>query len=89
MLKDELVKLLMQMSKKLQQQGGVTWYDFADHLIAHNVTIRKESYWIRHEYAEIVEGCLITNYECPECGTWERENTNYCPDCGCKMKGVV
>lgn len=40
-IKERLVKLLQQMSKKLQTQGGVTWYDFADHLIDHGVTLQK------------------------------------------------
>ena len=42
-IREKLVKLLMQMSKKLQEQGGVTWYDFADHLIANGVMIQE---WI-------------------------------------------
>ena len=48
----------------------------------------KEAYWIRHNWAEVHEGCLIPNYECSECGNWERDNSDYCPDCGCKMTEV-
>ena len=41
--REKLIELLMEMSKKLQEQGGVTWYDFADHLISNGVTVQK---WI-------------------------------------------
>ena len=50
---------------------------------------QEEAHWIRHEWAEVCDGCLISNYECSECGNWERENSNYCPDCGCKMTEVT
>lgn len=49
---------------------------------------RNEAYWIKHEYADIVDSCIIPNYECSECGTWERDNSDYCPDCGSKMTEV-
>lgn len=49
---------------------------------------RKEAHWIKHEWAEESEGLLIPNYECSKCHTWKRENSDYCPDCGCKMTEV-
>ena len=42
-IREKLVKLLLHVSKKCQKQGGVTWYDFADHLIANGVTVQE---WI-------------------------------------------
>lgn len=39
--KERLTKLLMQVSKKLQEQGGAGWDDFADHLLLHGVTFIK------------------------------------------------
>lgn len=49
---------------------------------------RKEAYWIKHEHAEESEGLLIPNYECSQCHNWERKDSDYCPDCGCKMTEV-
>ena len=43
--------------------------------------------WIEHEWAEEVEGWLISNYECSECHNWERSTSNFCPNCGASMKG--
>lgn len=50
---------------------------------------RKEAHWIKHEWAEESEGLLIPNYECSQCHTWKRENSDYCPECGCKMTEVI
>lgn len=41
--------------------------------------------WIEHEWAEESEGLLIPNYECSECHTWERNESDYCPKCGARM----
>lgn len=41
--------------------------------------------WIEHEWAEESEGLLISNYECSECHTWERNESDYCPKCGARM----
>lgn len=41
----------------------------------------KHGKWIEHEWAEEYDGRLISNYECSECKSWERERTNYCPNC--------
>lgn len=43
--------------------------------------------WIEHKWAEEVEGLLISNYECSECHSWERNARDYCPSCGAKMRG--
>lgn len=45
-VKEKLVELLKQMAKKEREHGGVTWYDVADYLIAHGVTVRE---WISVE----------------------------------------
>lgn len=47
------------------------------------------AYWIKHEYAEEVDGYLIPNYECSNCHSWLRDNRNYCGDCGARMKDLV
>lgn len=47
----------------------------------------RHGYWIRHNWAEEVEGCLIPNYECSVCHTWKRDESDYCPDCGARMDG--
>lgn len=49
---------------------------------------RKEAYWIKRDWAEENEGLLIPNYECSKCHTWKRDDSDYCPDCGCKMMEV-
>ena len=41
--REKLIELLKQMGKREREQGGVTWYDVADHLIANGVTVQK---WI-------------------------------------------
>lgn len=43
--------------------------------------------WIEHEWAEEAEGLLVSNYECSECHNWERKTSDYCPNCGSKMRG--
>ena len=48
-------------------------------------TERKEAHWIEHKRAEEDNWLLVSNYECSNCHTWKRENSDYCPDCGCKM----
>lgn len=48
----------------------------------------KQGEWIEHEWAEEVEGLLISNYECSECHSWERSASNFCPNCGERMKGA-
>ena len=42
-VREKLVELLKQMGKREREQGGVTWYDVADHLIANGVTVQE---WI-------------------------------------------
>ena len=46
---------------------------------------KAESYWEEKKNAEEVDGKLISNYVCPSCGTWKREITNFCPDCGVRL----
>ena len=48
----------------------------------------KHGRWIEHKWAEEYDEKLISNYECSECESWEREMTNYCPNCGAKMDEV-
>ena len=43
--------------------------------------------WIVHEWAEECDGLLISNYECTNCHSWERNNTDFCPNCGAYMRG--
>lgn len=47
---------------------------------------RKKGHWIRHEYADIVEGYYVPNYECSECHSWKRDDSDFCPDCGTDMR---
>ena len=47
----------------------------------------KHSKWIKHEWAEEVEGTLVDNYECEKCHGWVRNNTDFCPNCGSDMRG--
>ena len=43
--------------------------------------------WVVHEWAEECDGLLISNYECTNCHSWERNNTDFCPNCGADMRG--
>lgn len=47
------------------------------------------AHWVEHEWAEEVEGFLISNYECSNCHWFVRSSSNYCPDCGAKMGEVT
>ena len=40
-VREKLVELLNEMGKREREEGGVTWYDVADHLIAHGVTVQE------------------------------------------------
>lgn len=48
---------------------------------------REHGEWIEHKYAEEVDGCMISNYECSLCHSWKREATDFCPCCGADMRG--
>lgn len=50
---------------------------------------RKEAHWIKHDWAEEDNGLLIPNYECSNCHDWKRDDSEYCPSCGCKMTEVI
>lgn len=49
--------------------------------------IPKRGEWIEHEYADIVNGLLVSNYECTVCHEWADKKTDYCPNCGADMRG--
>ena len=42
--------------------------------------------WIRKDDAEIVDGCYIPNFVCSRCNDWLREESDFCPSCGAKMR---
>lgn len=42
----------------------------------------RHGYWIRHDYADIVDGYYVPNYECSVCHAWKQDDSDYCPDCG-------
>jgi hypothetical protein len=42
--------------------------------------------WVEHKLAEEENGLLISNYECSNCHSWERNESDYCPNCGASMK---
>lgn len=46
---------------------------------------RPHGEWVEHKWAEEYDGLLISNYECTNCHSWERNNTDFCPNCGCVM----
>ena len=46
----------------------------------------KRGKWTEHMWAEISEGLLISNYECSNCHMWERNDSDYCPNCGARME---
>lgn len=45
---------------------------------------RPKGEWIEHKWAEEVNEAIISNYECSNCHSWERNNSNFCPNCGGK-----
>lgn len=47
---------------------------------------RKKGKWIPHEGGKFV-GFPYMHYECSECRVFEPIETNFCPNCGAKMKG--
>lgn len=47
----------------------------------------RRGYWIRHDYADLVDGYYVPNYECSVCHAWKQDDSDYCPDCGAKMDG--
>ena len=48
-----------------------------------NFTEEKHGRWI--PLGQYVKAPLVKNYKCSECGQWEHERLNYCPNCGAKM----
>ena len=51
----------------------------------HNV--RNKGTWIERKCAEEEYDRLISNYECSVCHSWERNNSDFCPNCGADMRG--
>lgn len=53
--------------------------------------VRRKGQWIGTEYDGYADGCPVYDtFECSECG-WEHDGeedtlTDYCPNCGAKMK---
>lgn len=78
--REKLIELLMQTSKELQERGGVTWYDFADHLLANGVTVQRHGRWEKAKYIE------APVYVCSECGNREPLPRKFCPECGLMME---
>ena len=48
---------------------------------------RMQGRWVEHKWAEEVAGMLISNYACSCCSSWERINSDFCPNCGARMDG--
>ncbi len=46
-------------------------------------------HWIRHDYADIVDGYLVPEFECSRCHSWKKDDSDYCPDCGARMNGAM
>ena len=44
-------------------------------------------HWIRHDYADVVEGYYVPEYECSKCRAWKKDDSDFCPNCGAKMDG--
>lgn len=53
-----------------------------------NTDPARHGHWIRHDYADIVDGCYVPNYECSVCHTWKQDDSDYCPDCGANLDGM-
>ena len=47
---------------------------------------RMQGRWVEHKWAEEVAGMLISNYACSCCSSWERINSDFCPNCGANMQ---
>lgn len=47
----------------------------------------RHGHWIRHDYADIVDGYYVPEYECSECKNWVKDDTDFCPNCGAKNDG--
>ncbi len=52
-----------------------------------NVRENVQGHWIRHEYADLVDGYYVPNFECSKCRTWKDDDSDFCPDCGADMRG--
>ena len=79
-----------------EERGGTLWLTdgdvkevkrFLDDQPTADVAPVVHAYWIRHEWAEEVEGILISNYECSHCHEWFRDNRGHCGECGARMDG--
>ena len=47
----------------------------------------KTPHWIEHPH-ESGENWEYSMYECSDCHEWSDNDSNYCPNCGAKMKGA-
>ncbi len=50
------------------------------------IDCNKTPHWIEHPH-ESGENWEYSMYECSACQQWANNDSNYCPNCGAKMKG--
>lgn len=61
--------------------------DDIDHAPTVDAVPVRRGYWIRHDYADIVDGYYVPEYECSECKNWVKDDTDFCSNCGTRMDG--
>ena len=83
--REKLIELLTEVIRDFSYFNRHRIGIFADHLIANGVVIQKQSEWV---CTDIFPWGDV--YRCLECGcdVDVTQLTNYCPDCGAKMKEV-
>lgn len=71
------------------------WRDRVDsreriaNLVESMPTVREtEGVWTVGKFTEDARRCTDRSYRCDECKTFSSFASNYCPNCGTKMKGV-
>ena len=83
---DEMTKVLVDYTKKNHIMAShVILEDYAEQL--YNAGYRKQSEGEWEKRTFVIFDSEKVGYRCSECNTTWDTSTNYCPDCGSKMKG--
>lgn len=82
---------LVDVDKLKDEVGNIFWYEDEDmckvlDLLDQAPTIEpvKHGKWF---IDDDFDSPNFGRYKCSECGEWNHDNYNYCPDCGAKMDG--
>jgi len=65
--------------KSIESEKGSATYEFVETAVKMMEQEPKSGHWIRCD--------VLQEFKCSECRVCFRNKSNYCPNCGCRIKG--